>query len=71
MPDDNKVDLGLDKEKVEKFKSGLPKSKFSISEFLQKIKPKSFMEKAKEKGEEAREDRKNREPNRYEQPRQD
>lgn len=66
MPDDNKVDLGLDEEKVEKFKKGYPKPKFSISGFLKKIKPKSFMERAEEKGEEAKEDRKKRKPNIYE-----
>lgn len=58
----------LDKDKVKKFKEGYPKpSGFKLSEWLKSLK---FMERAKAKGEEAKEDRENREPNRYEQPRQ-
>lgn len=60
---------GLDKDKVKKFKEGYPKpSGFKLSEWLKQFK---FMERAKQKGEEAKEDRENREPNRYERTRED
>lgn len=53
-----------EKSKVERFYEGYPKTDgFKLSEWLKQFK---FMERAKKKGQEAKEDRENRDPNAYE-----
>jgi len=56
--------MSEEKSKVDRFYENYPRSKgFKLSEWLKQFK---FMERAKKKGEEAKEDRENRDPNNYE-----